>query len=83
MAERAVARLLLAVDLDADPIAGVVGDVGEAGTPFAGWIELTQTIELGVDHARQMRGEGSAGGQEDRGSTPAGSGLLDDQGGAG
>jgi hypothetical protein len=53
------ARLTIAFDLRADPIAGVVcaadgaGGSGEHGEPFAGWMELTRVIERGLAAARQ------------------------------
>jgi hypothetical protein len=49
------ARLTIVFDLRADPIAGVVYGVGERGA-FAGWMELTRTIERALDAARQLPG---------------------------
>ena len=46
------ARLSIVIDLQADPIAGVVCDNAGHGLPFAGWMELTRTIERAVDAAR-------------------------------
>jgi hypothetical protein len=47
-------RLILDLDLAADPIGGVVGPAdGGAAEPFAGWIALTRTIELSLDGARR------------------------------
>jgi hypothetical protein len=47
-------RLILDLDLAADPIGGVVRDAdGAAAEPFAGWIALTRTIELSLDGARR------------------------------
>jgi hypothetical protein len=45
--------LSIVVDLQADPIAGVVCDNAGHGLPFAGWMELTRTIERTVDAARR------------------------------
>jgi hypothetical protein len=53
------ARLTIVFDLQADPIAGVVcGDAGDSGLPFAGWMELTRTIERALDAARRPSGTG-------------------------
>jgi hypothetical protein len=49
------ARLTIVFDLRADPIAGVVCGVGGRGA-FAGWMELTRTIERALDAARQLPG---------------------------
>jgi hypothetical protein len=53
MAERRVAHVRLEVDADADPIAGVVRQDGEPVRPFAGWLELTRTIERSLETARR------------------------------
>ncbi len=51
------ARLTIVFDLQADLIAGVVcGDAGDAGAPFAGWLELTRAIEVALDAARRSGG---------------------------
>lgn len=47
------ARLSIVFDLQADPIAGVVCDNAGHGLPFAGWMELTRTIERALDDARR------------------------------
>lgn len=48
------ARLTIVLDLQADPIAGVVlDDDGGRGEPFAGWMELTRAIERRRDAARR------------------------------
>lgn len=47
------AWLSIVVDLQADPIAGVVCDNAGHGLPFAGWMELTRTIERAVDAAKR------------------------------
>jgi hypothetical protein len=70
MAERSVVHLRLDVDLDTEPITGVVGDFDEEGRRFSGWIELTRSIELSLDQARQVRSSV----EEDAGTTPAESG---------
>lgn len=46
-------RLILDLDLAADPIGGVLRDAAGAAEPFAGWIALTRTIELSLDGARR------------------------------
>jgi hypothetical protein len=46
-------RLILDLNLAADPIGGVVRDADGAAEPFAGWIALTRTIELSLDGARR------------------------------
>jgi hypothetical protein len=48
-------RLILDLDLAADPIGGVVRDAAGDAEPFAGWIALTRTIELSLDGARRTR----------------------------
>jgi hypothetical protein len=48
-------RLILDLDLAADPISGIVRDAHGAAEPFAGWMALTRTIELSLDAARQRR----------------------------
>jgi hypothetical protein len=46
------AFLTLELDPEADPIAGVVhGDAGRH--EFRGWMQLTRTIELAVESARE------------------------------
>jgi hypothetical protein len=45
-------RLILDLDLAADPIGGVVRDADGGAKPFAGWMSLTRTIELSLDGAR-------------------------------
>jgi hypothetical protein len=46
-------RLILDLDLAADPIGGVVHGADGDAEPFAGWIALTRTIELSLDRARR------------------------------
>jgi hypothetical protein len=61
-------RLILDIDLAADPIGGVVRDVdGGTAEPFAGWIALTRTIELSLDGARRRLPSGQGA---DRPMTP-------------
>jgi hypothetical protein len=50
------ARLTIIFDLQAEPIAGIVGDEAGHGEPFAGWMELTRAIERGLRAARQPTG---------------------------
>jgi hypothetical protein len=45
-------RLILEVDLAADPISGVLRDGSGRARPFSGWMALTRTIELGLGAAR-------------------------------
>jgi hypothetical protein len=45
-------RLILELDLGANPIAGNVIDRLGRGHPFSGWMALTRTIELTLDAAR-------------------------------
>jgi hypothetical protein len=50
-------QLTIVFDLQADPIAGVVcDDAGDAGVPFAGWMEFTRAIERALDAARRNSG---------------------------
>jgi hypothetical protein len=53
MTERSVAHLHLEVDLDREPIAGVLHHGDRESTPFSGWMELSRTIELSIDQARR------------------------------
>ena len=46
-------RLILDLDLAANPIAGNVVDELGHRHPFSGWMGLTRTIELTLDAARQ------------------------------
>lgn len=59
-------RLVLELDLAADPVRGIVHDARGDARPFSGWMALTRTIELSLDEARRR----SAGRD---GETPAGS----------
>lgn len=52
------AWLSIVFDLQADPIAGVVCDRAGQGVPFAGWMELTRTIERALDAARYAEADG-------------------------
>ena len=54
------ARLSIVFDLQADPIAGVVCDDAGRGLPFAGWMELTRSIERALDAARRADAPGAA-----------------------
>lgn len=56
MARDAHARMILELDLAADPVAGVLHDANGDGQPFAGWMALTRTIELSLDAARRAEG---------------------------
>lgn len=46
-------RLVLELDLAADPVRGIVHDAHGHAEPFSGWMALTRTIELGLDAARR------------------------------
>jgi hypothetical protein len=39
------AHLMLAIDIDSDPISGLVSNGTEISRPFHGWIELAGVIE--------------------------------------
>jgi hypothetical protein len=63
-------RLILDLDLAADPIGGLVRYLdGGTAEPFAGWIALTRTIELSLDGARRRLPSAQAA---DRPMTPEG-----------
>jgi hypothetical protein len=53
MTKHRVTTLHLQLNLDADPIAGLISAGAGEGTPFSGWIELARTIELSLDQARR------------------------------
>lgn len=44
-------RLTLELEVQADPMAGVVHDASGASEPFVGWIALTRAIELALERA--------------------------------
>ena len=46
-------RLVLELDLAADPVRGIVHDANGHAEPFSGWMALTRTIELSLDAARR------------------------------
>lgn len=48
-------RLVLELDLAADPVRGIVHDARGHAEPFSGWMALTRTIELSLDAARRDR----------------------------
>lgn len=48
-------RLVLDIDLDTEPISGVVVDDDHDGEAFSGWIALTRTIEAALYAGRQAR----------------------------
>lgn len=66
MTTNAHARLILELDLVADPVAGVLHDSRGDGQPFRGWMALTRTIELSLDAARRAGGGESGAGDERR-----------------
>jgi hypothetical protein len=43
--ERATKHLELAIEVDSDPISGVVSNGNRQSQPFIGWIELVAAIE--------------------------------------
>ncbi len=43
--DRSVAHLHLAIELDSDPIRGLVSETGAQERSFNGWIELAEAIE--------------------------------------
>ena len=45
MVKRGTAHVMLAIDVDSDPISGLVSDRTEVSTPFSGWVELAALIE--------------------------------------
>jgi hypothetical protein len=49
-------RLVLELDLAADPVRGTVHDARGHAEPFSGWMALTRTIELSLDAARRDGG---------------------------
>jgi hypothetical protein len=46
-------RLTLELELDADPVRGVVHDARGGGDAFCGWMELARAIELRLEAARR------------------------------
>ena len=55
--------LRLELELDIDPIAGVLRGATAEDRPFVGWMQLTRAIELSLDTARAARfGDASPGG---------------------
>jgi hypothetical protein len=47
--------LTFELDLDADPVSGVVLDGTGEGRPFSGWMALTREIENALDAGRRAR----------------------------
>jgi len=43
--KRGTAHVMLAIDVDSDPISGLVSNGDELSMPFNGWIELAAFIE--------------------------------------
>jgi len=43
--KRETAHVMLAIDVDSDPISGLVSNGTEGSTPFNGWVELASMIE--------------------------------------
>ncbi len=46
------ACLTLELNVEAEPVAGVVRDASGVDAPFVGWIALTRAIELALEAAR-------------------------------
>jgi len=66
---------MLAIDIDSDPISGLVWGGSEISTPFQGWIELAAVIEAARSadsHDGEALGEDPA---ETLGSFPGAKGL--------
>lgn len=55
MPARRIANLHLEVNLDADPIAGVMHGQIDGDRPFSGWMELTRAIEIALEQAREAQ----------------------------
>jgi hypothetical protein len=53
MNQHRVATLRLELDLDADPIGGIVHRTGGRERSFSGWIELVRTIETELEEGRR------------------------------
>jgi len=66
---RGTAHLVLAIDIDSDPISGWVSNGRKGSRAFHGWIELAGVIEA----ARTPEGVGSSG-SETLGSFPGANG---------
>jgi hypothetical protein len=69
---RATAHLELAIEVDSDPISGLVSNGSERSRPFSGWIELTAVIEAARRSHRS--GSGSGTGVKTLGSLPGANG---------
>lgn len=52
-------ELLLELDIDADPIAGLVRHGNGAPRPFTGWLGLTAALEGVLGQTPQARGGGA------------------------
>jgi hypothetical protein len=56
--DRSVAYVHLAIELDSEPIRGLVSETGAPGRSFNGWIELVEAIEdarLGASSVHDLR----------------------------
>ena len=58
---RATAHLQLAIDVDSEPIRGLVSNGARASQPFSGWIELAAAIEAARSSGSGTNGSGAAG----------------------
>lgn len=65
--ERLVLRL--EVDLDAEPITGILAQRGHAGRPFTGWLALTDAIES-IRGAEDGADDTYPDGADDQGDEP-------------
>jgi hypothetical protein len=72
--ERATRHLELAIEVDSDPISGLVSNGNRQWQPFIGWIELVAAIEAARSSAGLVGDPGEAGMQK-LGSLPGANGT--------
>jgi uncharacterized membrane protein len=68
------AELMLAIDVDSDPISGWVSNGTKISRPFRGWIELAGVIEAARSAGHQERADLGEGLTERLGSFPGAKG---------
>jgi hypothetical protein len=72
--KRGTVHVMLAIDVDSDPISGLVSNGTEVSTPFNGWIELAAFIEAARSVTTQTAEDPRAISIETLGSVPGANG---------
>jgi hypothetical protein len=72
--KRGTAHVMLAVDIDSDPISGLLSNGSGASRPFHGWIELAALIEAARSASSQHDADPREATIETLGSLPGAKG---------